>query len=85
MNEEFGFSLHRRGTHRLAGRTVLQLVASLDQAEADRAAIDVAGALAEAGARPLVAAPAGRLVSELQAKGGVWIDFPSQAQEPPWR
>lgn len=82
MNEEFGFSLHRRGTHRLAGRTVLQLVASLDQAEADRAAIDVAGALAEAGARPLVAAPSGRLVSELQAKGGVWIDFPSQAKNP---
>ena len=82
MNEEFGFSLHRRGTHRLAGRTVLQLVGSLDQAEADRPAIDVAGALAEVGARPLVAAPAGRLVSELQAKGGVWIDFPSQSKNP---
>ena len=82
MNEEFGFSLHRRGTHRLAGRTVLQLVGSLDSPEADRAAIDVAGALAEAGARPLVAAPTGRLVSELQAKGGVWIDFPSQTKNP---
>jgi glycosyltransferase involved in cell wall biosynthesis len=82
MNEEFGFSLHRRGTHRLAGRTVLQIVASLDQADADRAAIDVAGALADAGARPLVAAPSGRLVSELQAKGGVWIDFPSHTKNP---
>ena len=82
MNEDFGFSLHRRGTHRLAGRTVLQLVASLDAPDADQAAIDVAGALAEAGARPLVAAPAGSLVSELQAKGGVWVPFPTRARNP---
>ncbi len=82
MKEDFGFSLHRRGTHRLAGRTVLQIVSSLDGPHADRAAIEVAGALAEAGARPLVAAPAGALVSELQAKGGVWLPFPSQAKNP---
>jgi glycosyltransferase involved in cell wall biosynthesis len=82
MSEDFGFSLHRRGTHQLAGRTILQIVNSLDAPDADRAAIDVAGALAEAGARPLVAAPAGRLVSELQAKGGVWLDFPSQSNNP---
>ncbi len=82
MNEDFGFSLHRRGTHRLAGRTVLQLVASLDAPDADQAAIDVAGALAEAGARSLVAAPAGSLVSELQAKGGIWVPFPTRATNP---
>ena len=82
MKEDFGFSLHRRGTHRLAGRTVLQLVSSLDAPDADQAAIDVAGALAEAGARPLVAAPAGNLVSELQAKGGIWVPFPTQAKNP---
>ena len=82
MTEDFGFSLHRRGSHRLAGRTILQLVASLDTADTDRAAIDVALALAEAGARPLVAAPPGRLVSELQANGGVWIDFPTRSKNP---
>ena len=82
MNEDFGFSLHRRGTHRLAGRTVLQLAPALDSPDLDRAAIDVAAALAEAGARPLVAAPPGPLVSELQAKGGVWIDFPTQSKNP---
>lgn len=82
MNEDFGFSLHRRGTHRLAGLTVLQLAPALDSSDSDRAAIDVAAALAEVGARPLVAAPAGRLVSELQAKGGVWLDFPTQAKNP---
>ena len=82
MKEDFGFSLHRRGTHRLAGRTVLQIASSLDASDAGRAAIDVAGALAEAGARPLVAAPPGALVSELQAKGGVWLPFPSRAKNP---
>lgn len=82
MNEDLGFSLHRRGTHRLAGRTILQVAPALDQTESDRAAVDVAAALADIGARPLVAAPAGRLVSELQAKGGVWLEFPSQAKNP---
>ena len=82
MSEDFGFSLHRRGTHQLAGRTVLQLAPALDAPGLDRASIDVAAALAEAGARPLVAAPAGPLVSELQAKGGVWIDFPTQTRNP---
>ena len=82
MSEDLGFSLHRRGIHRLAGRTVLQVVASLDDADADHAAIDVAAELAEVGARPLVAAPLGHLVSELQAKGGIWLDFPSQTKNP---
>ncbi len=86
MNEDFGFSLHRRGTHRLAGRTILQVAPTLAEAdgspEGSLAVIAVAAALAEAGARPLVAAPAGRLVPELQAKGGVWLDFPSQNRNP---
>ena len=82
MNEDFRFSLHRRGSHRLAGCTVLQVVHALSDPDTDHAAIDIAAALAEVGARPLVAAPAGRLVSELQAKGGVWLDFPSQAKNP---
>ena len=82
MNEDFQFALHRRGTHRLAGRTVLQVVHSLADADTDHSAIDVAAALADVGARPLVACPPGRLVSELQAKGGVWLDFPSQAKNP---
>ena len=82
MNEDSGFSLHRRGMHRLAGRTVMQIVPSLDAGEIDRTTIEIAGALAEAGARALVAASGGRLVSELQAKGGVWIPFPAQAKNP---
>ena len=82
MNEDFGFSPQRRGTHRLAGRTVLQILPSLDPREADPAVIELVAALAEAGARALVAAPQGPLVSELQAKGGVWIPFPAAAKNP---
>lgn len=80
MSDDFGFSIHRRGTHRLAGRTILQVLTSMTPSESG--SVDVAAALAEAGARPLVAAPAGPLVSELQAKGGVWLDFPADARNP---
>ncbi len=81
-DQDYGFSLHRRGAHRLAGRTILQMVSSLADPDLDRPAIDVAAALADVGARPLVAAPPGRLVSDLQAKGGVWLDFPSATKNP---
>ena len=82
MTEDFGFTLHRRGQHALAGRTIVQIVPTLDSGELDHTTIDVAGALAEAGARALVASTGGRLVSELQAKGGVWIPFPAQSKNP---
>ena len=82
MIEDFGFSLHRRGMHALAGRTILQIVPTLDAGELDHTTIDVAGALAESGARALVASAGGRLVSELQAKGGVWIPFPARSKNP---
>ena len=49
----------------------------------DRTAIDVAAALAEVGARARWSPPPpGRLVSDLQAKGGVWLDFPSATTNP---
>lgn len=82
MTDTLGFTLHRRGTHPLAGRTVLQLVPSLDAADADRTPLHVVAALAQAGARPLVAGPPGRLVSELQAIGGVWIEFAAATRNP---
>ena len=66
----------------LAGRTVLQIIPELDAGGAERTTIDVAAALAEAGARALVATCGGRLVSELQAKGGVWAPFPAKTKNP---
>lgn len=66
----------------LAGCTVLQIIPSLDAGGAERTTVDIAGALVEAGGRALVAATGGRLVSELQARGGIWIPFPAATKNP---
>lgn len=66
----------------LAGRSVLQIVPDLHSGGAERATIDVAAALNEAGARSLVASRGGRMVSELQARGGIWIPFPAATKNP---
>ncbi|UDL94796.1 glycosyltransferase family 4 protein [Lichenihabitans sp. PAMC28606] len=67
---------------RLAGRTVLQIIPALEAGGAERTTIDIAAALAEAGARSLVATTGGRLVSELQARGGIWVPFPADTKNP---
>lgn len=67
---------------RLAGRTVLQIIPSLQAGGAERTTIDIAAALADVGARALVASTGGRLVSELQARGGIWVPFPADAKNP---
>lgn len=75
--------LFRSSTARLlAGRTILQVIPELDTGGAERTAIDIAAALSAVGARALVACERGRLVSELQAKGGIWIPFPAATKNP---
>ena len=66
----------------MSGVTVLQIIPSLDAGGAERTTIDIAGALAAAGGRALVASSGGRLVSELQARGGIWIPFPAGSKNP---
>lgn len=66
----------------LAGRTILQIIPQLDTGGAERTTIDVAAALAEHGVRALVATVGGRLISELQAKGGIWVPFPARTKNP---
>ncbi|WP_430910497.1 glycosyltransferase family 4 protein [Methylobacterium sp. sgz302541] len=66
----------------LAGARVLQIIPELDAGGAERTTVDIAAALAAAGARPLVATTGGRLVGELQAKGGVWLPFPAASKNP---
>lgn len=66
----------------IAGRTVLQIVPDLQSGGAERATVDVAQALAQAGARCLVASRGGRMVGELQSKGGVWAPFPAATKNP---
>jgi glycosyltransferase involved in cell wall biosynthesis len=68
--------------HPLAGRTILQVIPELEAGGAERTAVDVAEGLALAGARALVATEGGRLVGELQTKGGVWVPFPAATKNP---
>jgi glycosyltransferase involved in cell wall biosynthesis len=69
-------------THPLSGRTILQIIPDLDAGGAERTAVDIARGLTEVGARALVATEGGRLVAELQAKGGVWLPFPAATKNP---
>ena len=64
------------------GLTILQVIPELDAGGAERTAIDIAAGLAAVGARALVASEGGRLVGELQSKGGEWIPFPAKTKNP---
>jgi glycosyltransferase involved in cell wall biosynthesis len=66
----------------LAGRTILQIIPDLEAGGAERTTVDIAEGLANVGARALVATTGGRLVGELQAKGGVWVPFPASTKNP---
>jgi glycosyltransferase involved in cell wall biosynthesis len=68
--------------HPLVGRTILQIVPELEAGGAERTTVDVAAGLAQVGARALVATEGGRLVGELQAKGGTWVPFPAASKNP---
>jgi glycosyltransferase involved in cell wall biosynthesis len=74
--------LATRGQHPLAGRTILQIVPELQAGGAERTTVDIARGLAEVGARAVVATEGGRLIGELQAKGGVWLPFPAAEKNP---
>jgi glycosyltransferase involved in cell wall biosynthesis len=66
----------------LSGARILQIIPELDAGGAERTTVDVAAALAAVGARALVATEGGRLVGELQAKGGHWLRFPAASKNP---
>ena len=66
----------------LPGATVLQILPTLANDHAGRAAVDLASALLRSGARALVASGGGRLVGELQARGGEWMQVPGATLNP---
>jgi len=74
--------LSRGPAHPLAGKAILQIIPELEAGGAERTAVDVAAALSHVGARALVATEGGRLVGELQAKGGIWTPFPAATKNP---
>ncbi|MDQ0395960.1 glycosyltransferase family 4 protein [Labrys monachus] len=75
-------STRRPKEERLAGITVLQIIPSLEAGGAERTTIDIADALTRSGARALVATEGGRLVGELQARGGLWVPFNASTKNP---
>src|SRR5262245_7494441 len=66
----------------LAGATILQIVPTLREEPVARTAVNVAHALLQSGARALVAADDGPLVSELKAFGGEWIPLVNATVNP---
>ena len=75
-------SFRDRPAHPLSHATILQIVPDLQSGEVLRTMLDITTALTEAGATSLIACEGGRMVSELQAKGGIWIPFPAGARNP---
>jgi glycosyltransferase involved in cell wall biosynthesis len=61
---------------------ILQIIPALDTGGAERTVVEVAEALALAGAGALVASEGGRLEGELVAAGGELIRFPAAAKNP---
>jgi glycosyltransferase involved in cell wall biosynthesis len=66
----------------LAGATVLQIVPALREEPVARTALNVAGALRQAGARALVAGEDGPLVAALTASGGEWVPLVNATVNP---
>src|SRR6476619_2243842 len=66
----------------LAGATILQIVPALREEPSARAALTVAAALLQSGARALVAAEDGPLASELKAFGGEWVPLVNATANP---
>ena len=66
----------------LAGATILQIVPALREEPVARTAVNVAYALLQSGARALVAAEDGPLVSELKSFGGEWIPLVNTTVNP---
>ena len=66
----------------LAGRTILQIVPPVAAGGDERATLAVTAALAEIGARALVATDSDELAGELQAIGGLFVRFQAATKNP---
>jgi glycosyltransferase involved in cell wall biosynthesis len=66
----------------LPGSTILQILPALANDHAGRAAVNVASSLLRSGARAMIASSGGRLVGELQALGGEWMQVPGATLNP---
>ena len=61
---------------------VLQVIPELEAGGAERTTIEIAEALTAAGGAAPVASRGGRMVAELEAAGGSWIEMPVHSKNP---
>jgi glycosyltransferase involved in cell wall biosynthesis len=73
---------NRHKPRSLAGATILQLVPALSDDPAGHAAVEIALALMQSGARAIIAGDGGPLVGELRAFGGEWLPLPNDTWNP---
>lgn len=66
----------------LKGKTILQLIPSLESGGAERSCIDVTAAIVKAGGRALVATAGGRWTNEIIRAGGTVISLPLKKKNP---
>jgi len=66
----------------LEGKTILQIVPSLDVGGAERSTLDVAGAIVRAGGRAFVISAGGRMVNELEKSGAVHFSWEAASKDP---
>jgi glycosyltransferase involved in cell wall biosynthesis len=66
----------------LAGATILQIVPALSDDPAGHAAVEIALALMQSGARAIIAGDGGPLVGELRAFGAEWLPLPNDTWNP---
>ncbi len=66
----------------LKGKTILQLIPSLESGGAERSCIDVTAAIVKAGGRALVATSGGRWTNEIIRAGGTVISMPLKKKNP---
>ena len=62
--------------------TILQVIPSLDAGGAERTTVDIAGAVAAAGGRALVASSGGRMLGELEAAGATHFEMDVHSKNP---
>src|SRR5687768_15620130 len=72
----------RPPTRSLANATILQIVPTLRDEPAARAAVEIACGLLQSGARALVAGESGPLAGRLQTAGGEWIPLRNDTMNP---
>lgn len=66
----------------LNGRTILQIIPRLEAGGAERTAVDMTAAIVKAGGTALVVAEPGRLVADIVANGGEFIEMKAASKNP---